>query len=133
MDLTPTKPYLIRAFYEWILDNDLTPHLMVDAEMEGVQVPVEFVSDGQIVLNISSSAVKTLDLGNEWIFFNARFGGIPQDIHVPLMAIKAIYAQENGKGMVFADEDNVPPPSSPPPADKQEGETKKKPTLRVVK
>ena len=132
MDLTPTKPYLIRAFYEWILDNDLTPHLMVDAEMEGVQVPIEFVSDGQIVLNISSSAVKTLDLGNEWIFFNARFGGVPQDIHVPMMAIKAIYAQENGKGMVFAEEEDVPPPTSPPPADKQKSETKK-PTLRVVK
>ena len=132
MDLTPTKPYLIRAFYEWILDNDLTPHLMVDAEMEGVQVPVEFVSEGQIVLNISSSAVKTLDLGNEWIFFNARFGGVPQDIHVPMMAIKAIYAQENGKGMVFAEEEDVPPPTSPPPADKQKSETKK-PTLRVVK
>ncbi len=132
MDLTPTKPYLIRAFYEWILDNDLTPHLMVDAEMDGVQVPVEFVSDGQIVLNVSASAVKTLDLGNEWVFFNARFGGIPQDIHVPMMAIKAIYAQENGKGMVFAEEENVPPPSSPPPTDKQKSETKK-PTLRVVK
>ncbi len=132
MDLTQTKPYLIRAFYEWILDNDLTPHLMVDAEMDGVQVPAEFVSDGQIVLNISPSAVKTLDLGNEWVFFNARFGGIPQDIHVPMMAIKAIYAQENGKGMVFAEEENVPPPSSPPPTDKQKSETKK-PTLRVVK
>ncbi len=132
MDLTPTKPYLIRAFYEWILDNDLTPHLMVDAEMDGVQVPVEFVSDGQIVLNVSPSAVKTLDLGNEWVFFNARFGGLPQDIHVPMMAIKAIYAQENGKGMVFAEEENVPPPSSPPPTDKQKSETKK-PTLRVVK
>jgi stringent starvation protein B len=132
MDLTPTKPYLIRAFYEWILDNDLTPHLMVDAEMEGVQVPVDFVSDGQIVLNISSSAVKTLDLGNEWIFFNARFGGVPQDIHVPMAAIKAIYAQENGKGMVFAEEENAPPPSSPSPTDKQKTETKK-PTLRVVK
>jgi len=133
MDLTPTKPYLIRAFYEWILDNDLTPHLMVDAEMEGVQVPVEFVSDGQIVLNISSSAVKTLDLGNEWVFFNARFGGIPQDIHVPMVAIKAIYAQENGKGMVFADEEgDVPPPSSPSPTDNTKSDSKK-PTLRVVK
>ena len=105
---------------------------MVDAEMDGVQVPVEFVSDGQIVLNVSPSAVKTLDLGNEWVFFNARFGGLPQDIHVPMMAIKAIYAQENGKGMVFAEEENVPPPSSPPPTDKQKSETKK-PTLRVVK
>ncbi len=128
MDLTPTKPYLIRAFYEWILDNDLTPHLMVDAEIDGVQVPVEFVSEGQIVLNISSSAVKSLDLGNEWVFFNARFGGVPQDIHVPMVAIKAIYAQENGKGMVFSDEENLPSP----PSDKQKI-ISKKPTLRVVK
>lgn len=131
MDLTPTKPYLIRAFHEWILDNDLTPHIMVDAEIEGVQVPVEFISDGQIVLNVSSSAVKSLELGNDWIFFNARFGGRPQDIYVPIVAVKAIYAQENGKGMVFADEDNIPPPSSPPPTDGPK--PTKKPTLRVVK
>ena len=130
MDLTPTKPYLVRAFYEWIVDNDLTPHLMVDADLDGVQVPIEFVVDGQIVLNISPSAVKTLDLGNEWIFFNARFGGIPQDIYVPMIAVKAIYAQENGKGMVFTDEENEPPP--PPGTDNKKGESKK-PTLRIVK
>lgn len=132
MDLSPTKPYLIRAFYEWILDNDLTPHIMVDAEAEGAQIPVEFVSDGQIVLNISPTAVKTLELGNEWLFFNARFGGIPQDIHVPIFAVKAIYAQENGKGMVFADEENLPPPSTTPPKDDQKSGSKK-PVLRVVK
>jgi len=130
VDLTPTKPYLVRAFYEWIVDNDLTPHLMVDADLDGVQVPIEFVVDGQIVLNISPSAVKTLDLGNEWIFFNARFGGIPQDIYVPMIAVKAIYAQENGKGMVFTDEENEPPP--PPGTDNKKGESKK-PTLRIVK
>ncbi len=134
MDLTPTKPYLIRAFYEWILDNDLTPHLMVDAEIQGVQVPVEFISDGQIVLNIADSAVKSLELGNEWVYFSARFGGVPQEIHVPMIAVKAIYAQENGKGMVFTDEENVPPPTSPSPSKKgRQKAGSKKPTLRVVK
>ena len=132
MDLSPTKPYLIRAFYEWIVDNDLTPHLLVDTEVDGVQVPPEFVVEGQIVLNISTSAVKTLELGNEWIFFNARFGGVPQDIHVPMIAVKAIYAQENGKGMVFADEEiEPPPPSSPTTEDEKSGA--KKPALRIVK
>ncbi|MFK8067650.1 MAG: ClpXP protease specificity-enhancing factor [Gammaproteobacteria bacterium] len=142
MELTPTKPYLVRAFYEWILNNDLTPHLMVDAEAQGAQIPLEFVTDGQIILNISPMAVKFLDLGNEWVYFNARFGGIPQDIHVPVYAVKAIYAQENGKGMVFAEEENVPPPptttppsddpGTPPPPSPNKG-SKKPPFLRVVK
>ncbi len=128
MELTSTKPYLIRALYEWIVDNDLTPHLLVDAEADGVQVPVEFIVDGQIVLNISGTAVRSLDLGNEWIFFNARFNGVAQDVHIPVIAVKAIYAQENGKGMVFAEEE-LPPP---PPRDDQKGGPRK-PSLRVVK
>ncbi len=111
---------------------------MVDAEAEGAQIPLEFVTDGQIILNISPMAVKFLDLGNGWIYFNARFGGVPQDIHVPVYAVKAIYAQENGKGMVFAEEENVPPPTTSPPEDPgtppptNKG-SKKPPFLRVVK
>jgi stringent starvation protein B len=131
MPLTPTKPYLIRAFYEWIVDNDLTPHILVNAETEGVAVPSEFISDGQIILNISPGAIKMMDMANDWIYFNARFGGVSQDIHVPVHAVKAIYAQENGKGMVFAEED-IPPP--PVPEDKSDkGKSTKKPSLRIVK
>ena len=133
MDLTPTKPYLVRAFYEWIQDNDLTPHLMVDVDFEGVQVPIEFVADGQIVLNISSSAVKSLDMGNDLIYFNARFAGVSQDVYVPMIAVKAIYAQENGKGMVFADEEDVPPSTTPDGQNDKKKPGPGKPTLRVVK
>ena len=141
MDLTPTKPYLIRALYEWILDNDLTPHLLVDAEDGSVEVPREFVADGQIVLNLSPSAIRSLDLGNDWVYFNARFAGKPQDVHVPIYAVKAIYAMENNKGMVFVDDENQPSPTSPDgsdtPVDSSNNSQKKpgskKPVLRVIK
>lgn len=132
MDLTPTRPYLIRAFHEWILDNDLTPYLLVDAEVNGVQVPIEFVTEGKIVLNLSPSAIRSPELGNEWISFNARFGGVARDIFVPVHAVRAIYAQENGKGMVFHDEDSPLPP--PPPSKKKDvSGGAGKPDLRVVK
>lgn len=133
MELTPTRPYLIRAFYDWMLDNGLTPYLLVDAEVDGVQVPNEFVTEGKIVLNLSPNAIKSADLGNEWISFNARFGGVARDIFVPVYAVRAIYAQENGKGMVFHDEE---PPVPPTPSSKQKKDVTSKPGkpgLRVVK
>ncbi|WEM43925.1 ClpXP protease specificity-enhancing factor [Photobacterium sp. DA100] len=100
-NMTPRRPYLLRAFYDWLVDNDLTPHLVVDATLPGVKVPMEFVSDGQIVLNIAPRAVGNLELGNEAISFSARFSGRPHSVIVPLYAAMAIYARENGAGTMF--------------------------------
>lgn len=98
------RPYLVRAYYDWLLDNDLTPYLVVDAYYPNTLVPDEFVKDGQIVLNISSNACGNLQLGNERIAFNARFQGLPRDINVPLGAVLAIYGRENGDGAMFEPE-----------------------------
>lgn len=102
--LKPCRPHLLRAYYEWLLENDLTPHLVVDATQDGVEVPLEHVRDGQIVLNVGPSAVGQLSLGNNDIVFSARFGGVPRRVVVPLAAALAIYARENGAGTVFEDE-----------------------------
>lgn len=99
--LGSTKPYLVRALYEWILDNGLTPHLLVDAQYPGTQVPVEFVQDGQIVLNLAPSAVRNLVIGNDWIQFGARFGGVPRELSVPTEAVLGIFTRESHQGMVF--------------------------------
>ena len=99
--LTPRRPYLLRAFYEWLLDNQLTPHLVVDVTLPGVLVPMEYARDGQIVLNIAPRAVGNLELANDEVRFNARFGGVPRQVAVPLAAVLAIYARENGAGMAF--------------------------------
>ncbi|OOE78224.1 ClpXP protease specificity-enhancing factor [Salinivibrio sp. ML198] len=99
--MTPRRPYLVRAFYDWLLDNDLTPHMVVDATLPGVQVPFDYVKDGQIVLNIAPRAVGNLELSNDHVCFNARFGGKPQQVLVPMAAVLAIYARENGAGTMF--------------------------------
>lgn len=98
------RPYLLRAYYDWLLDNDLTPYLVVDAYYPNTLVPDDFVKDGQIVLNISPNACGNLQLGNDKIVFNARFQGLPRDISVPLGAVVAIYARENGDGVMFEPE-----------------------------
>lgn len=102
--LSPRRPYLLRAFYEWLLDNQLTPHLVVDVTLPGVLVPMEYARDGQIVLNISPRAVGNLELANDEVRFNARFGGVPRQVSVPLAAVLAIYARENGAGTMFEPE-----------------------------
>ena len=123
--MTPSRPYLLRALYEWIVDNNLTPHLLVDAIDSGVQVPQDYVKDGQIVLNIAPSSVKSLSLGNEILTFNARFRGIPTDVSVPLNAVLGIYAKENGRGMMFEETgSDTPTPTPPPPS---------RPPLKIVK
>ena len=99
--MTPNRPYLLQAYYDWLMDNELTPHVVVDAYVPGTQVPQQYVKDGQIVLNITSSAVGNLQIGHEYIEFNARFGGVPQQVVLPMAAIVAIYARENGAGTVF--------------------------------
>jgi stringent starvation protein B len=125
--MTPLKPYLIRSIYEWIVENNCTPHLLVNAHYLGVEVPTDFVEDGRIVLNIRPEAVHGLSLGNDEISFNARFSGTARHISTPIQAVLAIYAKENGKGMVFdPDETDETPP---------EPETKPtaRPQLRIVK
>lgn len=102
--LTARRPYLLRAFYDWLLDNQLTPHLVVDINLPGVRVPLEYARDGQIVLNIAPRAVGNLELGNDEVCFNARFGGVPRQVTVPLAAVLAIYARENGAGTLFEPE-----------------------------
>ena len=133
--MTPSRPYLLRALYDWIVDNGLTPHLLVNAEQDGVDVPPGTVNDGRVVLNVGPTAVRELALGNDLVAFNARFGGRPMDVTVPVKAVEAIYARENGKGMVFgeeadSDDDETPPPSGP---DDGGGGGSKKPNLQVVK
>ncbi|EOW9275388.1 TPA: ClpXP protease specificity-enhancing factor [Vibrio cholerae] len=102
--MTPRRPYLLRAFYDWLLENELTPHLVVDATLPGVKAPLEYVQDGQIILNVAPRAVGNLELGNDEVTFNARFGGRPHLVIVPIYAVQAIYARENGAGTMFEPE-----------------------------
>ncbi len=100
-NMTSNQPYLLRAFSDWIIDNGLTPYIVVEAEILGVEVPRQFVKDGQIVLNISPSACVNLNVGLEGVAFQARFSGQPMQVFVPSIAVSAIYARENGAGTVF--------------------------------
>jgi stringent starvation protein B len=111
--MSSRRPYLVRAMHGWISDNLQTPHLIVDANAVDLQIPREFVQDGKIILNISLSATQNLLIGNERIEFNARFGGKPQRVVVPLPALLGIYARESGQGIIFADEDAPPPQPTP--------------------
>jgi stringent starvation protein B len=152
---TSTKPYLIRAIYEWILDNGMTPHLVVDAEFPGTEVPREFVEEGQIVLNVAPGAVRELVIGNDWISFSARFSGVVRNLLLPTEAVLGIVTRENRQGMVFP-EPAYPPqatdqglgqpalasvpetqagdsPAKPRPGAKDKGKGRGGPTLKVVK
>ncbi|WP_297527547.1 ClpXP protease specificity-enhancing factor [Thiohalobacter sp.] len=126
--MTPSRPYLLRAINEWILDNGLTPYLLVDADAPGVEVPRQFVENGKIVLNINPQAVHGLHLGNDEITFSARFQGTPWQVLIPTRAVLAIYAQENGRGMMFNEEEGDEPP---PQGD--DGAGGGRPALKVVK
>src|SRR3569623_2897719 len=130
--MTSSRPYLIRALYEWIVDNEMTPYIVVDAAAEGLMVPAQYVQDGQIVLNINPRAVEKLQLSNTHIAFSARFGGAALNISVPPRAVLAIYARENGEGMMFRDggDDNA---GNPPPPESPSDPTPRKPRLRVVR
>ena len=140
--MSPNRPYLLRAFFDWIVDNDCTPHIIVDAHHPMVAVPQEFVKDGQIVLNIAPRAVTNLSLDGDDVQFSARFNGMPVDIYVPIAGVLGIYAQENGQGMVFDQEGSPePPPSATPPSapkmvrssEAKDKSIKPKPSLRMVK
>lgn len=140
MTMTSSRPYILRALYEWIVENDCTPYILVNAFGLGVRVPQEHVKDGQIILNISPSAVNGLRIMDEAIDFSGRFAGIPTPVYVPVGSVMGIYARENGQGMVFEPEKTQPQPPLPPApqpigsAGKSTSkETAKRPTLRVVK
>ena len=128
--MTPSRPYIMRALYEWIVDNDCTPYVLVDATSADVMVPQQFVKDGQIVLNISPGAVMDLNIGNDALAFNGRFGGVATDIYVPIIAVVGLYARENGQGMVFEPEESTEPPDEPPPAPIKPDS---RPSLKIVK
>lgn len=108
----PRRPYLLRAMHQWMSDSGLTPHVLVDTYLPGVDVPKAHVRDGRIVLNISLSATRHLDLGNELLSFEARFGGVPRLVRVPVAAVLSVYARETGEGMVFPPEGELAPPSA---------------------
>lgn len=129
--MTSNRPYLVRALYEWLIDNDLTPYLLVDAMREGVQVPDDYIEDGRIVLNIGLGAVRDLSLGNDLVSFSARFGGKAFNIFVPPEAVLGVYSKENGKGMLFPDEPVDPDTPKPKPPSGSGGSGKS--FLKVVK
>jgi len=122
MQLTSSQPYLLRAIYEWIVDNDMTPYILVDASNDDVQVPRQYVENGKIVLNIAPRAVSNLQLSNEQVLFDARFSGRAMQVMLPMQSVLAIYARENGQGMVFNEGGEPPEPDDP-----------QKPRLRLVK
>ena len=125
------KPYFLRAMHQWITDSGATPYVVVDANLEGVEIPPGYAQDGKIVLNVSYSATQHLDIGAEWLEFDARFGGVSRRVRVPLAAVLAVYASENGQGMLFdAEEEVAAAPAAGEPA-KPDGP--KKPTLKVIK
>ena len=127
----PKRPYLLRAMYQWMADSGHTPHVIVDADRPGVEVPRAYVKDGRIVLNLSASATQRLQIGNEWVEFDARFSGVVHHVRLPVSAVLGVYARETGEGMVFSDQDlgPEPPPRPTPPED---GGTRR-PQLKVVK
>jgi stringent starvation protein B len=111
--MTSNRPYLLRAVHEWICDNGLTPHIVVDAEKPGVQVPPQAINEGRVVLNLAPRAVSRLEIGNDAITFMARFGGVSHAVSVPVLAVQAIYARENGQGMLLAEDTTSAPPVQP--------------------
>ena len=125
-EVGPKKPYLLRAMHEWMTDNRLTPHVVVDATFAGVDVPREYVADGKIILNIGHAATRDLMLGAESLCFKTRFGGVGYDVDVPVAAVLGIYAQETGQGMIFTEEDTSAERDEAKPA-------KGRPDLKIIK
>ena len=130
--MTSTRPYLIRSMYEWILDNGMTPHLLVDTSDDQVMVPRQYEQDGKIVLNIGPTATQDLELGNEAVSFHARFDGEAMSVFIPCEKVLAIYTRENGQGMMFGDDSEMttpPDPDNPSP----DQPPQKGPHLKIVK
>lgn len=130
--MTSSRPYLVRAMYQWIADNGMTPHLLADASVDGIQIPVEHVQNGKIILNIAPMAITGLVLGDAEITFSARFSGKSVGIYIPVEAVLAIYAKENGQGMMFSEDDGAMS-SSDDDDPEPDPDKPKRPALRVVK
>lgn len=128
--MTSSRPYMVRAIYEWINDNHLTAYVLLDATRTGVTVPQAHVKDGRIVLNVAPGAVRDLFIRNDGITFSARFGGVPMQVVAPMQAVLAIYARENGQGMFFDEDEEF---AAEPTPDDEPPEPPKRPSLRVVK
>ncbi len=116
-EMTSNRPYLLRALFEWISENKMTPHILVDASASGVEVPEQAVQKGKVILNIDHAAVKDLAMANDWLTFSARFSGRRHEVRVPVDAVLAIYAKENGQGMMFSQDENDAPPDGSPDTD----------------
>lgn len=130
--MTSSRPYLVRAMYQWIADNGMTPHLLADASVDGIQIPTEHVQNGKIILNIAPMAITGLVLGDAEITFSARFSGKSVGIYIPVEAVLAIYAKENGQGMMFSEDDGAMS-SSDDDDPEPDPDKPKRPALRVVK
>lgn len=140
MEMTSSRPYLLQAIFDWVVDNGCTPYLLVDAVYPGVIVPQQHIKDGQIVLNISPTAVMGLTMDKQGVSFNARFAGVPMDIYAPIGSLLGIYARENGQGMLFEIEDFPTDPDPEggdepptPPSGGDDADKPQRPSLRVVK
>lgn len=132
--MTSSRPYLVRAMYQWIADNGMTPHLLADTLVEGIQVPAEHIQNGKIILNIAPMAISSLVLGDTEITFSARFSGKSLGIYIPIDAVLAIYAKENGQGMMFSEDDGaISSPDGDDPEPDPDPDKPKRPALRVVK
>ena len=127
----PKRPFLLRAMHEWITQSGHTPHVIVDAAREGIEVPRAYVKDGKIVLNLSEGATQRLRLGNDDIEFDARFAGVIHHVRFPVSAVLGVYARETGEGMVFSEQDLGPQPPTHPPQTEEGGS--RRPQLKVVK
>ncbi|NIP13624.1 MAG: ClpXP protease specificity-enhancing factor [Pseudomonadales bacterium] len=130
MNAKAKRPYLLRALYDWLVDSSLTPYVLVSVEDESVIVPADYVDDGKIVLNVSPTAVRGLQIGDETLSFDGRFGGVPHAVSAPVASVLAIYAKETGEGMMFDPEEFPSRPDDPAdgPKDRPTG-----PELKVIK
>jgi len=132
--MTSSRPYLIRAMYQWIVDNGMTPHLLANATIEDCVVPAGYIQDNKIVLNIAPMAISGLVLGDDDVSFGARFNGVSESIFVPIRAVEAIYARENGQGMMFSDDESLPDMDVQMTDEKSDPDPDKpRPTLHLVK
>ena len=131
--MTSSKPYLVRALYEWILDNDTTPYILVSTSSDQVLIPPGISNDGKVVLNLAPAAIQNLEMTNEHVSFSARFNGVAENIYCPISSLLAIYARENGEGMMFPAEESDDDAARSGDAETTEHAKSKGPTLKVIK
>jgi stringent starvation protein B len=131
--MTPSKPYLIRGLYQWLLDNQMTPYILADTGSGEVLVPKGVENDGKVVLNLAPSAIQNLEMTNDFISFSARFNGVAEDVYCPMPSILAIYARENGKGMMFSTEAEESQDQGAEVNDSEKTKKPSRPGLKIVK